>query len=106
MSLLANPKKDIVTRYGNCYTAEEWELKKQLEREETEEDGEKGVRAEQEFRAELTAAGIEAATIERLAAMGPVLILRQIESGEMRFASQERENIVLKALNGWGKKLF
>lgn len=107
MSLLAN-KKDIVTRYGNRYTAEEWELKKQLEAEdgtEREPTTAEKETAKQEFITTLTAAGIEETTIAKLAALGGMGILSQYEREILRFSSPEREALVVKAANAWCRKL-
>lgn len=107
MSLLAN-KKDIVTRYGNRYTAEEWELKKQLEAEDgvaREPTAAEKETAKQEFIATLTAAGIEEATVTKLAALSGMGILSQYEREILRFSSPERKALVIKAANDWCRKL-
>lgn len=106
MGLLANG--NIRTQHGNEYTREEWELKRQLEAEDAgvNEDLSRSAKAESIFRATLTEAGMESATVERLAAMGPVAILNRLESGTMKCSSPERQTLLEKAVNTWGKAIY
>ena len=90
----------------NRYTAEEWELKKELERAEAEIDEGKNTIAEAEFRKALALAGISEQSIAKLAAMGPVLIMRKYEANELRFASTAHEKAFEAALNTWGRSIF
>ena len=107
MALLAN-KKDIITRYGNRYSPEEWKLKKQLEQEDSEEETTEAERkaAEEEFCVALRKIGAPEEAIAKLVAMGPMQIAQKMERGELRFSTTEKAQAVEAAVNAWGRKIY
>ncbi len=88
------------------FTEEEKQAIRQIQEEQEADSEYDHSAAEQEFRATLSAAGIQPELIEKLSALGPVRIISQIENGQLRFSSAERETLIEKAVNVWVRKFY